>query len=491
MAISSKQVMDMRPGKGFSAGQSNEHLRNWSDRAWKEATKNGNYDRTREKLNFEIIRGKIQAVDKTKSIPQRITELLRERGIKDPNEGLEEPKYRTINNLIFGGSRHRMYQLAFGNQHINFAPGADNSNISRQSDIEKWAMDVYRFVADKWGEENIAGFIVHLDETNPHVHCTLLPIQDGKFAYKKIFAGGSIYEFKDRMIKLHDEFAKVNEKWGLCRGTSIAITGNKHRSTEEYRRALTEECVTLEEQVETNRTLLKQLNAEVLHAEKRVKGLTTMIGNLEQSKTQLEDEMLALSAEIKAGQGDSIELQKQIDKLGLDYEKVLESLADKRQKLSEANRKLSEFREMEELSKEKMETYRQQAEEYRTSVRDASEDLAQQVQFRIADALISDVISQLKSTLPTLGDARNAFESTLIEDLAEYGNELLRCAGLLFAGYVDGATTFAEGHGGGGSDSSLPWGRKEDEDDLQWARRCLFHAARMMRPIGGKKVKRK
>lgn len=30
---------------------------------------------------------------------------------------------------------------------------------------------------------------------------------------------------------------------------------------------------------------------------------------------------------------------------------------------------------------------------------------------------------------------------------------------------MDDATTFAEGHGGGGGGSDLPWGRKEDEDD--------------------------
>lgn len=32
----------------------------------------------------------------------------------------------------------------------------------------------------KYGEENIAAFIVHCDELNPHIHCTLLPIKDGR-----------------------------------------------------------------------------------------------------------------------------------------------------------------------------------------------------------------------------------------------------------------------------------------------------------------------
>jgi hypothetical protein len=76
-------------------------------------------------------------------------------------------------------------------------------------------------VAEKYGEENIASFVVHLDETNPHAHCTLLPIQDGKFAYKKMFARAKLYDYKDKMRKLHDDFVAVTEKWGFTR---ISIT---------------------------------------------------------------------------------------------------------------------------------------------------------------------------------------------------------------------------------------------------------------------------
>ena len=47
----------------------------------------------------------------------------------------------------------------------------------------------------------------------------------------------------------------------------------------------------------------------------------------------------------------------------------------------------------------------------------------------------------------------------------------------LFAGYVDGATTFAENCGGGGGASrDNDWGPDPKEDDIRWARRC-FHRA--------------
>ncbi len=491
MANRQKQVLDMRPGKGFSSAQSNEHTRNWTEKGWQQAIRIGNYDRSREHLNFEIVNGVLTAIDKEKSIPQRIKEMLQARGIKDPNEGLPEPKYRTVANFIFGGSRERMLELAFGNQSVDLSHGADNSHLKREKEIGQWALDVYNFVSKKWGEENIAAFIVHLDEMNPHIHCTLLPIQDGKFAYKKMFAGNSIYDYKQRMIDLHNEFAAVNEKWGLNRGDSIAETGARHRTTEEYRRALSQECTTLEEQITESKSLLRQLQKELVHGEKRVKSLTTMVGNLEQKKANLEQEMTEISSQIQSGQGDSIELQKRIDRLSAEYEKVLGSLNDKRQKLTEANRKLSELRELEEESKEKAEEYRAQAEDYRQSLRESSADMTRQVQFRIADAAVSQAIIDLKKILPPEVLAHESLDGSFIRDLTEHGDSLLKCAAMLFVGYVDGATTIAKNCGGGGTSSDLPWGRDNDDDDRKWAMKCLAQASKMMRPSTGKSVKRK
>ena len=76
-----------------------------------------------------------------------MADILERRGIKDPNEGLGEPKYRTVMNFIFGGSRKRMHELAFGKQNVDFDEGANNTRIKRMSDIERWAKDVYSFVS--------------------------------------------------------------------------------------------------------------------------------------------------------------------------------------------------------------------------------------------------------------------------------------------------------------------------------------------------------
>ncbi|EKC56301.1 Plasmid recombination enzyme, partial [human gut metagenome] len=103
-----KQVMDFRPSKGITTAQSNEHQRRWTEKGWGSAESTGNYDRSRERLNFEVRGGKVCPIDKSRSIPERMADILRSRGIKDPNEGLAEPRFRTVVNFIFGGSRERM-----------------------------------------------------------------------------------------------------------------------------------------------------------------------------------------------------------------------------------------------------------------------------------------------------------------------------------------------------------------------------------------------
>ncbi|WP_291600550.1 MobV family relaxase [Bacteroides sp.] len=485
MAKQMKQVMDIRASKGMTVGQSNEHQRRWSEKGWNNATATGNYDRSREPLNFEIKKGGIiSSVDKRKSIPQLMAENLAERGIKDPNEGREIPKYRTVVNFIFGGTRERMLEIAFGNQKVDLTQGADNSHIKRSPDIERWAQDMYRFASDKWGEENIVAFIVHLDETNPHVHMTLLPIdKDKKFAFKKMFAGKDKYEYKEIMLALHDELAKVNEKWGLMRGDSIAVTGAKHRTTEEYKRELSGQCTTLEGQIEENKKILKQLYDEIRFAEKRVKGLTTMTLNLEQRKDELEKEIATVNEELKNGKGNSEELHERIKKLDNDLQKVLDNLADKQAKLEQANEQLDELKNLKDKTKDMTEQYQQQ-------LRLSTSNLTQQVRFRLADVLLDDLIRDFKMILPTLSPGtKESLDDSLLQDVTEQGEDIIKCAIFLYANLVDQATNFAKGHGGGGGGSDLPWGRKEDEDDRAWARRCLMMAHRMMKP-SGKNIRR-
>ena len=149
MAQIAKQVVHFRVRKGFTAAQSREHQRNWTENGWKCALAHGNYDRSRECLNFEITKGgMVQAIDKSISIPKRMAASLAMRGIRDPNEGLDEPKYRTVVDFVLSGSPERMREMAFGDQNVVFKPGdnAENYSLRRMPEIEHWARDMYDHV---------------------------------------------------------------------------------------------------------------------------------------------------------------------------------------------------------------------------------------------------------------------------------------------------------------------------------------------------------
>ena len=70
--------------------------------------------------------------------------------------------------------------------------------------------------------------------------------------------------------------------------------------------------------------------------------------------------------------------------------------------------------------------------------------------------MVGDIIREFRTHFQSLGkDAQSVFDDSLIKDMAEHGEDIFKCAIYLFANYVDLATTFAEGHGGGGGGSDL------------------------------------
>lgn len=482
-----KQVLDCSPSAGITTLQSNEHQRRWSEKNWERAAKNGNYDITRAHLNFEIAKGGIvQPIDTSKSIPNRMREILRARGIIDPNEEMKrkgkEPNRRTVVNIIFGGSRDRMHRLAFGNQTVNLEHGADNSSITRCKDIEEWATDIYRFTCDKWGEENIIGFYVHLDEKNPHIHCTLLPItQQNKFSYKELFAGNNKNDFRERTIQLHNELAVVNEKWGLVRGQSKTETGARHRSTEEYRAELHKECNDMELEIAEKHETLRELYSEIRQAEKRCKGLNTMITNLESRQASLIEQIDQLQVDLESGNGDAEELNRRISDLEKELRTTASTLEDKRQKLKTADKQLKDL-------KEELESVSEKRDNAARDFHDFTAKNQEQVRMRLTDAVFGRSVVDMRSLLAAMTPEQKAeFDGEFLTAMAEKPNDILKCAMYLFMGYLDGATQFAQSCGGGGSSSDLPWGRDPNEDDRKFAYRCMMQAHIMLKPANPKR----
>lgn len=495
-----KNVIDMRPSKGFSSSQGNEHLRRLDDceRAQKARW---NYDPSREHLNFEVGKGGVVTeVNKFKTINQRIQEYLDSRGIVNPNkkyidQGLD-PKYRTVVNFILGGNREVMRNLAFGNQKVDWEHGADNSDLKRMPEIESWAKDAYAFMCKKFGEQNIAAFVVHLDEANPHVHCTVLPLTEkNRFSFKKIFTKGvntreALVEY---MESLHTEYAEeVGLKYGMERGDSIKETGAVHRTTEEYRRKLWKDAQEKEEEVRENiktieqqnstitnqRGIIASLSREIKHSAARLKALATMIKNLETHKADLEQEIKKLNRDLAAGKISKEEADRKLSQINAEIKKTEEKIIDK-------------------------------AEGKYQVIKAKYKEIAPKVNLKISHEFGSlgfhMAALDMKSRLSKYGELRNSlspsqrdfldrtvgeiFDGSLIENVAENSANLCSVEASLYLGYLNAATRIAQSCGGGRGPGT-GWGKRDDENDMDFRRRCFGMAMKMMKPGRQQRLKR-
>ena len=494
--------MDIRPSSGVSAGESMEEQRKWSEKKWdqKEKDSTANYDRSRTHLNFEVGKGGvIKEVDDSVSIDARMREIISARGLKVPtsNVGSSRPR-RIIAQIIFGGSREDMHRLAFGMQKVDLSKQGDNSGIERREAIEQWAKDTYDFACRKFGEENIVSFYVHLDETNPHIHCSVIPVKDNRVSWKSIFGGGTLAEQRSAFAKFHTEYAdEVGKKYGLERGYSKEETKARHVSTEEYRLNLIREVHDLANK-------LDGLYKDVARQERAVKGLSTMISNLEaEHEKVLLDIEYAKDFSEKENEESAYNLQNLKEKL----QEIDDKLADKNTKLSEAQERLEAAKEMlgevKEEQKNLQETNREIKNENDTlraknqllqergeGLRELNKRLGESMQAkyeqRIDRAIAAELVDAFRELIPNLSPQQvYKLEQKGIPDIVEMSNEVFTTALFLVAGYPAKAAEYADLHGGvsplGGTGNWMQ-DRRKDEDDLAFWRRCVSTATQMMRP---------
>ena len=179
--------------KSFSSQVGNEaERRGWDEKRYQlknaDIDKNNHYNYSRKRLNFEIVKGGKIVPLGSQAVPmhERLQNRLDELGFK-PYMDAKRPDQVSRNSpnctvgIIFSGDHDVLNRLAFGEQKLNTSdPNADHSNVTLQKGIYDWALDTYRFVCEKWGEENVIGFDVHCDETSIHAHVQTIPVEKVK-----------------------------------------------------------------------------------------------------------------------------------------------------------------------------------------------------------------------------------------------------------------------------------------------------------------------
>lgn len=450
------EVSKMKMTPALSA----EHQRKWDESRWecKLDDPERNYDKSRAHLNFEVRKGGViapvdQSVCIKEKVDARIAEWKAERLAATGKEPIVRSTQHLSVSLVIGGNSERMNELAFGNQVLQ--ERGNNAHIKRMPEIEQFALDNYKALAERIGEKNIISFITHCDEKNCHIHATITPIlKDGRLSAKDMFGGGSLVAARDKMREWHDWYAAVNEKWGLERGDDIHETGARHKSLEEHNRELHRENKSLEEELETKR--------------RAVKGLTTMIENLTRRQEEIQSQIAELETQLRQSDSNKNDIARDIQELQNKLFDVREKLSEKVAKLHEAEDELDSLRD----------EYNSQTDLLNDIVnydKQIAGYLHQHVSILLKAAILDQVLHDATQICRKIPEAAMA-ENTFIDDYNfQRWNDVFTTGLRVFMDGIDGATSVAQTSGGGGTSSDMPW-REKDEDYLHLAYRAMRYA---------------
>ncbi len=409
--MGAKASVHMSPMKGFDAAQGGENeRRDWNkERYDRKEDSHGNvnhYDWYRRKLNFEIVKGKIfPQLSHDVPLHERIENRLRELGFKGYKNGARNAP-NVIMDFVIGGNQERMREMAFGDQFVNFENSDEkNSAVVRQKEIENWAMDTYRWLKERYGEENIIGFNVHLDETTPHIHSQVIPVAEmkkrgrvkaGKERGTKMtvsFAGvvgEGPKEYSAYKTQMHtDYFLQVGHKYGLERGTFFDDLSPEeqakrrgHMTKAQYNAYIQAEkkLKELDDKICDRAKNLAELNDEIKTAEKKLKSFTKMISNLEDKKEHLEIEITALEEIRNTG---NEEVEQQLKEKQKQLDEINGKIATREKQLTDVQQQLNDLA----IKKENLVSMD-------VSLETISEDLIKEIEWK--KAKLKDVDSELK-----------------------------------------------------------------------------------------------
>ena len=167
---------------------------------------------------------------------------------------------------------------------------SDGDALRRLADegrLNDWAESSVRWAKETFGEENVVGAHLHMDEQTPHLHVTVVPIvtterkkkaseAKAKKRYRTKSKDGPRLSANDIMtrenlIRFQDTYAEAMERFGLERG--IRGSEARHVDQHEYYRQCQIKKKDLEQDVATLSTEKRQLDTETQALEKRKKEL--------------------------------------------------------------------------------------------------------------------------------------------------------------------------------------------------------------------------
>lgn len=345
-----------------------ECRKNWTEADYfrKSLNENNNYDYTRRELNFTVKRNSegetvVEKINPADNAKVRFDDRLKELGFKAyKDDALNQPN--NCVSVIITGDHEHLTKLAYGDQDISFEKGADNSHVRRSRGIEQWACDSYDWACEKWGEDNIVGFQVHMDEKTPHIHLTFVPVayrkQRGrvkpgterksklKVSYKGLF-GETLGERSKYCERVHTDYHKsVGAKYGLKRGRHKSeLTEEEARERKHKSKAM----LTAEREAKAALLAARQEEEKIKNKNATFEGIKQGVSDLFTGKTRKAKNEAEKNAEIEKERADKAEkekskFEKKLAAAEKKYEDLKETSENAQKTLSDEVSRLKEYR---------------------------------------------------------------------------------------------------------------------------------------------------
>ena len=428
-----KAAVHGQPQKAFSKNASDENERwRWEQdmyaRKNADLDKNNHYDYSRKGLNFEIVKGEIKPLGlQEKRLHERLQDKLEELGFKGYKDGAQNMPNACV-DWVFSGDHDRMCEMAFGvnYKNIDYTAEKDNTEAVKNTDaykftasgyslgampnIYQWALDSYRFACEKWGEDNIIGAEVHLDETTPHMHLLMVPVAERKTrgrastkyqkksdssiiikkkeyealsdaekaeyapvakASKKLVSYSGVFgdnygERKQYMKDFHTEYHdKVGQKYGIERGDDLDLLDPEERRKRRHMRkdqlhAVQEHDKKLAEQAERNKALEEkrdELNRAIKDKQDKATNIDKAIEESNATLANVKEKLAAVKEEAEAAKEDVIvysyeaeEALKRRNDLDVENSELEKSILSKSNHLNSLEKKIKALPTVEQLN---------------------------------------------------------------------------------------------------------------------------------------------
>ncbi|WP_300704541.1 MobV family relaxase [Bacteroides sp.] len=261
----------------------------------------------------------------------------------------------------------------------------DMRQIEQAGKLDEWCKDNLDWLKKTYGADNIVSAVLHLDETTPHIHATMVPIVTGERRRKKSEdrQGKKKYRTKSsdntrlcaddvmsriKLKEYQNTYAEQMAKFGLQRG--IEGSEAKHITTSQYYRELLNQTESIQSnisvllkqqeaakaelskaQADVSKEKLKNSAADV--GSKLMDGVSSLLGTPKVAKMEMENRQLRVALQelwdenkaikegfsvAKKGAFDEIENQKM--RLSLELRTIKESNEQREQNLKKENNNL-------------------------------------------------------------------------------------------------------------------------------------------------------